>query len=79
MKDGMNASLEPTLVRAADRPDGVAERRRKAYFELVAQQASFLARASQLASPGPGRVPSQRPETVEADAFLLDDAGYATA
>ena len=46
MKDGINASLEPTLVPVAERPDGVAERRRKAYFDLVAQQASFLARAS---------------------------------
>jgi len=79
MKDGMNSSLEPSLVRTADRPDGVAERRRKAYFELVAQQASFLARASQLASPGPGRLPSQRPDSEEADVFVHDDAGYATA
>jgi RNA polymerase sigma factor FliA len=37
MKDGINASLEPTLVPVAARPDGVAERRRKAYFDLVAQ------------------------------------------
>jgi len=66
MKDGMNASLEPALVPVAERPDGVAERRRKAYFDLVAQQASFLARASTIATTGPAAVPSQRPATVPA-------------
>ncbi len=63
MKDGINSSLEPELVAVAERPDGVAERRRKAYFDLVAQQASFLARASQLAATGPGVLPAQRPAT----------------
>jgi RNA polymerase sigma factor for flagellar operon FliA len=63
MKDGINASLEPTLVPVAARPDGVAERRRKAYFDLVAQQASFLARASQIASTGPAVLPTQRDTT----------------
>ena len=71
MKDGMNASLEPGLVPIADRPDGVAERRRKAYFDLVAQQAAFLARASTLAPVGVAVLPTQRPEI---DALL-----YATA
>ena len=83
MKDGMNASLEPALVPVAERPDGVAERRRKAYFDLVAQQASFLARASQLASPGPGVLPTQRPETEEVTVSLAGPLhhapGYATA
>jgi RNA polymerase sigma factor FliA len=64
MKDGINASLEPGLVPAAARPDGVAERRRKAYFDLVAQQASFLARASTIAAGS--TVPSQRPAGVPA-------------
>ncbi|QTE29852.1 sigma-70 family RNA polymerase sigma factor [Pengzhenrongella sicca] len=68
MKDGMNASLEPSLVPAADRPDGVAERRRKAYFDLVAQQAAFLARASQIAGTGVVALPSQR-ETDEVTIF----------
>ena len=63
MKDGINASLEPTLVPVAERPDGVAERRRKAYFDLVAQQASFLARASQIATTGAAVLPNQRPAT----------------
>ena len=78
MKDGMNASLEPTLVPVADRPDGVAERRRKAYFDLVAQQASFLARASHLANAGVASLPNQR-ETEEVAVFLHDVPGYATA
>jgi len=67
MKDGINASLEPTLVPVAERPDGVAERRRKAYFDLVAQQASFLARASQIATTG-AVLPSQRPATAPVSA-----------
>ena len=79
MKDGMNASLEPTLVKVAERPDGVAERRRKAYFELVAQQASFLARASQLASPGPAVLPSQRAEVEEVAVFLHHAQTYQSA
>ncbi|NMR21028.1 sigma-70 family RNA polymerase sigma factor [Cellulomonas fimi] len=83
MKDGMNASLEPSLVPVAERPDGVAERRRKAYFDLVAQQASFLARASQLAAPGPGVLPQQRDEAKElaaakAKARSRAGAAYAT-
>jgi RNA polymerase sigma factor FliA len=63
MKDGINSSLEPSLVPVAERPDGVAERRRKAYFDLVAQQASFLARASQIATAGAPVLPNQRPAT----------------
>ncbi len=66
MKDGINSSLEPALVPVAQRPDGVAERRRKAYFDLGAQQASFLARASTIATPGPAVIPSQRPSSVPA-------------
>lgn len=65
MKDGINASLEPTLVPVAERPDGVAERRRKAYFDLVAQQASFLARASTIATTG-AVIPNQRPASAPA-------------
>ena len=76
MKDGMNASLEPTLVPVAERPDGVAERRRKAYFDLVAQQASFLARASTIASTGPAVLPQQRPATVPA-AALAPEVAFA--
>lgn len=83
MKDGMNASLEPTLVPAAERPDGVAERRRRAYFELVSQEAAFLARASQLATAGPGVLPTQHVEPVPvpatAAARLRARAGYISA
>ncbi len=55
LKDGMNASLDPELVPAADRPDGVAERRRRAYFAEVAARAAAGAGAGTLAS-----VPTQR-------------------
>ena len=72
MKDGINSSLEPSLVPVAERPDGVAERRRKAYFDLVAQQASFLARASQIATTGPAVVPSQRPAGAPATTTTAD-------
>ena len=80
MKGGMNASLEPTLVPASSRPAGVAERRRKAYFDLVAQEAAFLSRASKLASEGPAVLPSQRPEVVSGFvARRRVGAGRATA
>lgn len=40
LRDGMNASLDPELVPQASRPDGVAERRRRAYFASVAAKAA---------------------------------------
>lgn len=40
LKDGMNANLDPDLVPAAERPEGVAERRRRAYFAEVAARAA---------------------------------------
>lgn len=52
LRDGMNASLEPGLVRQGERPDGVAERRRRAYFAQVAAQAAHSSTAAY--------VPSQR-------------------
>ncbi|MBO1751250.1 sigma-70 family RNA polymerase sigma factor [Actinotalea sp. BY-33] len=45
LKDGMNASLEPSLVPVAARPEGVAERRRRAYFAQVAARAAQNAQA----------------------------------
>lgn len=55
LRDGMNASLEPSLVPQAERPDGVAERRRRAYFAQVAAQAATSARTATAVS-----VPTQR-------------------
>ncbi|WP_255491697.1 MULTISPECIES: sigma-70 family RNA polymerase sigma factor [unclassified Actinotalea] len=46
LRDGMNASLDPALVQQADRPDGVAERRRQAYYADVAARAAGAAHAS---------------------------------
>ncbi|KQY45952.1 sigma-70 family RNA polymerase sigma factor [Cellulomonas sp. Root137] len=57
LRDGLNANLEPDLVPAGERPDGVAERRRHSYFAAIA------ARAAMAATPtaAPGLVPEQRP------------------
>lgn len=55
LRDGMNASLDPDLVPAADRPDGVAERRRRAYFAQVAARAATGAQVSTVET-----VPTQR-------------------
>ncbi|MCV2392798.1 sigma-70 family RNA polymerase sigma factor [Actinotalea sp. M2MS4P-6] len=55
LKDGINASLDPELVPAAARPDGVAERRRKAYFAEVAARAATSSQASTVTF-----VPTQR-------------------
>ena len=43
LRDGMNASLDPDLVPTAQRPQGVAERRRRAYFAAVAARAAMPA------------------------------------
>jgi len=43
MRDGLNASLDPDLVPVAERPDGVAERRRRTYFAAVASRAAMTA------------------------------------
>lgn len=45
MRDGLNASLDPDMVPAAERPDGVAERRRRSYFAAVASRAAMTAAA----------------------------------
>lgn len=55
LRDGMNANLDPDLVPAAERPDGVAERRRQAYYAEVAARAATTAAASTLRE-----VPTQR-------------------
>ena len=55
LKDGMNASLDPDLLPSASRPEGVAERRRRAYFAEVAARAATNAQASTVST-----VPTQR-------------------
>lgn len=59
LKDGMNANLDPDLVPAAERPDGVAERRRRAYFAEVAARAARNAHAAGAVTAG--SVPQPRP------------------
>lgn len=36
LRDGMNNALEPSLVKRTGKPDGVANRRREAYFAAIA-------------------------------------------
>ena len=73
LKDGMNASLDPQLVPPADRPDGVAERRRRAYFAQVAERVAQGGMVTTVTS-----VPTQRTgvasESVSTHAGLLDRA-----
>lgn len=61
LRDGMNASLDPELVPQAARPDGVAERRRRAYFASVAAKAANNGTAAV--------VPHQRPAAHDAPQF----------
>lgn len=77
LRDGMNASLDPDLVRVPERPAGVAERRRQAYFAAVAERAADGARAF-AASALSATVPHQRPapdHEVAALQYAADVAG----
>ncbi len=56
LRDGLNTHLEPGLIAAAERPDGVAERRRQTYFAAVAARAALGSTPSAV----PGMVPTQR-------------------
>lgn len=64
LRDGMNASLDPELVPASARPDGVAERRRRAYFASVAAKAANAGTAAV--------VPHQRPGSHDVAAYAGD-------
>ncbi|KGM13063.1 sigma-70 family RNA polymerase sigma factor [Cellulomonas bogoriensis] len=64
LKDGMNASLAPEMLPVADRPEGVAERRRRAYFAQVA------ARAAQQAGSGVALAAQGAPRHAGADEVL---------
>ncbi len=61
LRDGMNASLDPALVPPAERPGGVAERRRQAYFAAVAARAAMPASHGLLV----GDLPRQRTQPGE--------------
>ncbi|WP_129339090.1 sigma-70 family RNA polymerase sigma factor [Cellulomonas endophytica] len=41
LRDGMNAGLDPDMLQAPSRPEGVAERRRQSYFAAVAARATM--------------------------------------
>ena len=71
LKDGINASLDPDLVSTAPRPEGVAERRRQAYFANVAARAASSSQASTVAF-----VPTQRSAAeIELDTFERSAVG----
>ncbi|GGC01549.1 sigma-70 family RNA polymerase sigma factor [Cellulomonas carbonis] len=55
LRDGINSSLDPQLVPTAERPDGVAERRRRTYFAEVAARAATAGAAATVQ-----QVPTQR-------------------
>ena len=38
LRDALNSQLDPTMLKAHERPDGVAARRREAYFAAVAER-----------------------------------------
>ena len=48
MKDGLNTHLDPELVGAVERPEGVAERRRQAYFASIAARTAQYAASERL-------------------------------
>lgn len=73
MRDGMNAALEPGLVRGGERPDGVAERRRRAYYASVAARAGSLA-----GTAAAGRVPARTEARVPTTRAAAIAAGVPT-
>lgn len=55
MRDGLNTAFDPELVAAPERPEGVAERRRQAYYAAIAARAAL---AGVVTAP-PSVVPTQ--------------------
>jgi RNA polymerase sigma factor for flagellar operon FliA len=72
LKDGINASLDPDLVTEVSRPDGVAQRRRKAYFAQVASRAATGAHLSAVAQARPMGEFESATALGSADGTLLD-------
>ena len=59
LKDGLNAGLDPDMLPVAERPEGVAERRRQKYFAAVAARAAMAPMAPR------GVIPSPRPASAD--------------
>jgi len=51
LRDGLNSAFDPDLLGQAERPDGVAERRRQAYYSAVASRAALSSLPTQRPSP----------------------------
>lgn len=61
LRDGLNTAFDPDLVTAPSRPDGVAERRRQAYYAAIAARAALAGDAAPTGSaPLLGSVPTPR-------------------
>lgn len=58
LRDGINSSLDPDLVPQAERPEGVAERRRQAYFAQVAARAATVGTAATAATAAAVETPA---------------------
>lgn len=65
LRDGLNTHFDPDLVAPAERPDGVAERRRQAYFASVAARAVM---GAQYVRAGLAYVPQPTSPAQSADA-----------
>ncbi|WP_231384267.1 sigma-70 family RNA polymerase sigma factor [Cellulomonas sp. URHD0024] len=81
LKDGLNAGLDPDLVPAAERPEGVAERRRQKYFAAVAARAAMAPMAPPMAPHGivPSPFPASADEAVRERAMAAQRAGEGHA
>ncbi|MCC2334142.1 sigma-70 family RNA polymerase sigma factor [Cellulomonas wangsupingiae] len=51
LRDGLNSAFDPDLLAEAERPEGVAERRRQAYYAAVASRAALSSLPTQRTSP----------------------------
>ncbi len=63
LRDGLNSAFDPDMVAAPERPDGVAERRRQAYYASIAARAAL--------GPHLDEVPTQRAAHEQRSADLV--------
>ncbi|GHG55753.1 hypothetical protein GCM10011331_22650 [Flavimobilis marinus] len=79
LRDGMNAHLDPAQVVTAEKPGGVADRRRQAYYESVGVEAHALATVSVLPSADAATREVARTATTAAVAATVTATAMATA
>ncbi|TXR55058.1 sigma-70 family RNA polymerase sigma factor [Quadrisphaera setariae] len=76
MRDGMNSALEPALVARAERPGGVVDRRRQAYFAAVAAHAAAMPMAT-LPETSEAAVRGPVPAAIPAPASPVEPGSWA--